>query len=675
MNLKKWMAVACVLTAGGAAALVFTSELAAVRAERQLERQQAQALSTARTTSARPGAVASVTIDGTVIGSAPMAGTLTLRVGNAVSTRAISVSPDYSFVVSSAQSNDMVSMEIATPSYRFASLLGSFGKLKRQAGTDGRLSAAESDRVRVTPFSTAMYFFVQRELGRLPASDAEHERVVRSLMSDDLFAAAGILDDLAQGRTVLPAGLPDGYALLRDRTAYRAYIAQNGSGSFNPMSAPSVPILPGQLSPNMLLTGAIPPRGIAMFNPGVRILSQDGSSWNSYADSRRNPRFTPSFPASGDFVLAAQGTVTSDALTGTPVDPSQTSVFAVERSQIVRETYRQLFAGDRYSLWAVRTEVVISYPEYPAQAPKSASRVALYAVSSLDGVLPFRPTDVAGDRGLPFACKRSLATGVAQQLETCESAVHHFSGNNLGSTERVGLKIDAIGQPVVANGSELFQWSINRRMRLDLTYLNVTANYWRLEHANDAVDTLAFLARSQDGADTLSVVGLTGMINANLPGDFADLAPSGIWRYWSFDSARTPYGYTQDLVPVTTVFDRKPDGTTTRNDTYYYDPPDGPYDFRVRFGWQLFDGSLYETRYRANVSTGVPYTSGFSSCAQAYQRGATQCAPYQIRYFRPLARVGNRLYGLQESYLLGSSSYAQPYNFIRSTSVNYIEKQ
>src|SRR4249919_1625000 len=223
MNLKKAIAVVIVIALTASAAVLVRRQMDQARFERV--RRPATGTSAAVT---RPVPSASLTIEGAVIGSAATSGTLTLRIGNRVSTQPITITPGFNFAVAGAQGDDMVSVEVETPTYRFATLLGSYARLMRQAGGDGYLSAAECDRVRLSPFSTAMYFFLQYELGgRLPASDSEHERVIRSLSMLDVRTAAAWLDDLAQGRVALPAGFANGYQLLQDRQAYRNFLGQN----------------------------------------------------------------------------------------------------------------------------------------------------------------------------------------------------------------------------------------------------------------------------------------------------------------------------------------------------------------------------------------------------------------------------------------------------------------
>jgi len=56
---------------------------------------------------------------------------------------------------------------------------------------------------------------------------------------------------------------------------------------------------------------------------------------------------------------------------------------------------------------------------------------------------------------------------------------------------------------------------------------------------------------------------------------------------------------------------------------------------------------VYDTRFRARFGSSTAYVQ---SCAQAFNSGASACAPTRVRYFRPLSRVSNRVYGIMESY-------------------------
>jgi hypothetical protein len=335
----------------------------------------------------------------------------------------------------------------------------------------------------------------------------------------------------------------------------------------------------------------------------------------------------------------------------------------LERLQVLRETYRQLFRGDRYNVWGVQTDWVFSRPEYPAEPPQFGSDVEMYVVSPIDG--SFREGEPVGDRALPVMCEFTSPV----QLNYCESAVHRFHSDGTGITENVGSKIDANGRPAMAQGSEPLLWSTSRTGPLQINYPGYSATYWRIEQTNEAVSTLVYVARAQDGGVAVTRAGLAPMINADLPGDFSDLGLVGTWDYGSLQF-RAAYGYDPDEPPFASVIERRVDGTMARKDTDYYDDP--PSQITIRYGWQMSGENLYETRYRANVTTGIPGTLGFADCQSAYARGATQCAPQQVRYFRPLARVGNRLYGLQEVY--SQFSNIPPYLWSRGVTPTYYEK-
>jgi hypothetical protein len=672
--------VVAVLAATASAAFFARNDVRRLMEDRgAVARKSSSAATLATTIPVRPVPPATFTVQGEVTNSGATSGTLTLRVGSQVSTAPITIAPQYSFEIPAAQGTDMVSVEIVTPTYKFASLLGSYAKLVRHAGTDGTLTIAEFDRTRVSPLSTALYFFIQRELGgRLPASDSEHEQVIRSLLGDDITGGAWALQDLAEGVAPLPPAYANGYELLQDQTAYLAYRYQYGRGYPTPyylMSAPSIPIRPEQLGINTLLQGAIPSRDVAMLDPGVQIISQGPQGWTSNGyHSRRNALFAPQILPSGDLELSPQGDVYSEHMVAKYFDPTQVTPQQVrERHTILRETYRQIFVGERYSLWGMQIQYVRTYPDYPAQPPIVITDTWMRTASKIDGLLPFRDGELVGQRALPAFCKQ----GSPALLSNCEFALQRFSANGTGASENVGAKVDSLLQPVSPVGGALFTWTSGRRGPLTLTYFDTAATYWRIDRGNEAVDVLVYIARAQDGDDTLTLAGQTPLINADLPGDFADFSPVGTWRYANFEQVDRPYGYEPDYGPVLTRFFRSADGTTMRSDTYNYESaPVGsePDEVRSIYGWQLLDGRLYESTYRANATNGIYNSSGFPNCQAAYARGATRCAPSAVRYFMPLARVGNRLYGIQEINHQPSFSYTPPFVVARSSIPNYYEK-
>ena len=63
--------------------------------------------------------------------------------------------------------------------------------------------------------------------------------------------------------------------------------------------------------------------------------------------------------------------------------------------------------------------------------------------------------------------------------------------------------------------------------------------------------------------------------------------------------------------------------------------------------WQLYSQRTYDYQASAVFSGG---TQLVTDCASAFASGATQCAPRRVRYFKPLKRVGDRMYGIEEFY-------------------------
>ncbi|MBA3915767.1 MAG: hypothetical protein H0X25_18325 [Acidobacteriales bacterium] len=291
----------------------------------------------------------------------------------------------------------------------------------------------------------------------------------------------------------------------------------------------------------------------------------------------------------------------------------------------------------------------------------------------------FNTAEMLGRRALPAFCMQ----GSPVQLTSCEFALHQFQPDGTGVMEDVGAKIDSRMLPAAGFPGEAFNWAVTGVAKpgrvqsgtLKITTASASATYWRIDMGDAATNLLVFVARARDGADTLAAAGQTLMINGGNPVGFAEIGPVGTWRYGTWEQSYQPYVYDADIgqAPSTVRFVRGADGTEIQKYWRTDNPSDPAYIANYYSGWQLADGRLYDTRYHANVSSSGSVI-GFYSCAQAYASGATLCAPRRVRYFRPLAAVGNRLYGIEDLYLKRGTSYVPPYPFDRDSRPNYYEK-
>ena len=576
----------------------------------------------------------------------------------------------------------IVSIEIAKPSLQYRALLGSAQLLKRQAGADGLLDISENPSLRVSPISTAIHFFVSRELGgRLPTSDDEMDKALRALTPADLAPAANLQRVIVQGERQLPSGFATATELLADREAYRQFLIlypEIRGGAYAYLSSlPAGAFAASDLDRSWLLTTRIARNGPAFVQPGVQLmLRRSGGFAVSAGQSRSNPDFGAEVLADGDLRITPEGQPYFDTpVFANQIDPTNPSRSIVRRATIQRETFRRLFVGKRQQLWLQTREESRSFPQYPSEPTVNATTNTLWNASLFDdSVVPVAEADVLGRRAIPYFCLQpSQVNGEPAALQNCEFALHTMGANGFGHADGIGAKVDSALVPASASASLGVQWRIDAgALRIDGP--DYAAKFWRLGLSDGVADAMVFQVTAQSGGETQVLAGHTIVLNGNQPVFFGATGPAGTWHYGSFDSPEE-YGYGEQFQIGPSRFIRNADGTQAQTSLLSEGFGEPAVTLVQRSGWKLIGLNLYDTRYRANTPTGNDYIQFFHSCESAFALGATQCAPTRVRYFRPIARVGNRWYGIEDLYTRQSTtSYVAPFQFDRSSRANYYDR-
>lgn len=576
---------------------------------------------------------------------------MTVRIGDVVTTVPVTL-PTFSAQVAGADLDAMVSIEITGGDEKFAAILGSYRRLARKAGPDAVVNVDEVDRLRVTAMGSAMHLHVQRVLGgRLPGSDREHEQAIRSL-GFDVAVGGSVMQALATGVVALPAGYPHGYALLQDEAATRAFLsgqpallaateafAREPSGVALPLAslAAETAILP-QLNPAPITLAPLPARllirGAAGFEYHGRSAGEADADIAAIDDGtlRMTPRVPPASYVMGN-------------LPGPPDDPGEP---ALVRREVLDETYRRIFAGDRYSLWSVTERQRTTYPAHP-DVPASER-----LVTSIEHAFPlhsisqrFRTADVLGRRVLPYFCLAADRVGPLDVLSACEYAQTTFLGDRTGLVEEIGAKVDDAMEPRTTGfGADAFRWALEARGPLRVEFAEAKVTYWRLEGGDTVVLPLLHLARwTRADGRTETLASTTTLMDAR-DGGIDDRVGSfvGRWRYGTFEEPRLDRAWVNPR--LSTVFERSSDGITIRTSSFQgVFPPNSQ-----RWSWQLVDigiggqtsARLFETRFLGDNA------QSYASCAEAVADASAECTRYQVRYFRPIAQVGARTYGIDE---------------------------
>lgn len=569
----------------------------------------------------------------------------------------------------------MVDIEVVKSAAVFTAFAGSVLQLKRQAGADGTVVPSENPSLRVSPLSTAIRFFVMRELGgRLPATDRELDSTLHAILPDDLGPAMNMLHLTAAGQIALPAGYPTGQALLANQTDYRLWVQANRSvvRSFESRlrEQPGAVFTASDAERSWVSPGRIPLGRGADFAATAELLLRTPSGYDAHSSpGRRNASFTRQVLADGDLELTPVGTVYWDAVASKPFFWGN-YVDVIQRRTVASERYRRIFIGDRSALW-LRTRVErLVYPEYPAQLPEFVTTNVILAMADFDRMrTPFEPAQLSGRRGMPMFCPgpTSLA-GQHPGLLPCQYAVHAMGPSGNGTIEGVGSTVDDLLRPITATGTAAFQWAQEADGGLRVSGPGYSFKAWRLGLGDGLIEPVVYAATAQDANGSYSQAGRSLILDASGQTGFSQDDPLGQWKYASFGDERGEYAYHENAPLISTTFERAADGNAWHRETISYG--NEVYHGAHRASWRLLGGQLYETRHQANVSTGIPGTIGFHTCEQAFAQGATVCAPVRVRHFRPFAKVGNLWYGIEDVYVRTSGLGVTPFTITRSSRAN-----
>lgn len=627
---------------------------------------------------ARPGtAPVSLQLAGTVVDTGGATSAIaTVRVGTSITTTAISL-PNYTLAIAAPSATSMVTIEVAAPGIRYASILGSYGRLVKRAGADRVLTVSELDRVRLSPMSTALWFFVQRDLGgQLPSSDTQHETSMRYLLGDDIVDAASTLHRFATGTLAHPAGFSDGVAVLDNQATYRHLLASSRLSAADQdlylRSVQSIPLASTDIGKAVMLT-AFERRGApTLINSGTQILQAAPDGYQlSLTTAMPTDSWTPAL-VDGDLAFTPQ---VYGGYELTPIDPV-TGLRVHEWHTLLKVTLRRFFVGDQVTLWLQINDGLVmrpddpNFPNTPERFVGLVSGVPLQAMGRQRGV-PLVP----GNYALPTFC----IPPTSNHMEACDHAVHELPASGSGLVTIVDAKVDNALAPADAAHVEGFRVSPDEAA-FAVSYDRVDVKYWRVDHVDGAADELVYVARGTLNAHE-QLAGRTLMIRVD-PTLTAAAAGEGTWTYGTYEQGGSRYAFNANDVPLSTRSVRSADGRSVLQRRTDLPEFDATLNYDSLGSWQVRNGAIYDTNYGApiNPTSCAPGIRCFyfSSCADALAAGAAACAPSRVRYFKPLARVGSRVYGIEGIYVHLNDNpnyYAPPFAFSASVRASYYDRQ
>lgn len=589
-----------------------------------------------------------LSLSGEVVELAPGASvTVSASVGGTTYQAAVSGNT-YSVSIGRPASDQIVTVEARSTRAHYRSVIGSEGSIRVLAGSDAHLTLSEQPALRVSPYSTALGWLVRVALGdRDATSDAEFEKMTRVAASSDLEHAAYVLAGFARNELYIPAqfaGYADGYQLLRDRDAFSQFIsygarAESAGYLFEqPQEQPlaSSEILPGQL---VFMEGA--PREQLPVLPGdVFMLSRRGDGRFDFEERTplSDPINTVVFDAQGRMQFVPVGNQVRLITKLTDVGGGQMASVPFERTAAGR-TVKRLTRGNETSVWAMRSvwhdvEVGTSTPVTEEIEYHILSSTALDALAIPNGWSTVAASTVA----LPWMCgSYEVPEEQIYDLSECGYVEHRFENGGSGSTVDQGWKVDPQTMAPKLLRSQTFSWLLGAQGALDLTDGNVATTLWLLKDYPSDIGPAFYRSRSLAGAwSGKTMVGISMAARKNMS-SWPASAMTGSWRSGVPDYL--PNWYTTKYYD--TLLQRNAGGTG--QETYATNPT-------IPIWWQAVGGAAYDQRTRAFYSPSNPSNPPIvENCASALANGAYTCIT-RVQYFKPIARVGNRYYGVEEVF-------------------------
>lgn len=591
---------------------------------------------------------------------------VTVEVGGTTVSAAVN-GHAYSAALHPAAPGDVVAVNAVAGSVRYRAIAGTVAQLARLSPADPVVTASEASALVVDSLSTAHAVVVRAWLGGRDArDDEEYERALLHVQGGDLGSIGYLLDAYARGALPLPAGHASGLDVVRSPAALQAALdalpAGDPIGAYLRARELRAPLGAAQLPDKLLLRGATV-ADLPSVNAGASLLLREGEGRYAYVDqdpvSDTAARLEAG--AGGELVLTPAFVRTQVSYPSRPdLGGPNSQVKQVQMLDSIE--LRRIADRDRVDSWVVSYHWIRSFPDFPAVPPERVTGTGL--IASVDLGAATRREAWAGIEGrrrtFPTLCGPTQAG--RPTVEICDTALHRFDPGGSGFTEDVGYKVDERMQPRAGAYGSAFSWTREADGALVLSDGDSTLRAWST-HGVPGIDSAVYVASHvRDGA-RWTLAGTTLSIDATTV---------------PFGPAQAVGGWGLGLV-LSTPFEYLPSGTSTELLRYSTGlgeqvdrHPDG--ESRIVQAWAVMGERLYETRSRARFPNGS--TRYVANCTQAAAEGATHCSPWRIRYLRPLRRVGNRVYGIEELHMQLETQpigYTGTYDVTVSTRANYQE--
>lgn len=380
----------------------------------------------------------------------------------------------------------MVSLEFHAPGLRLRSLLGGQARLALRAGADGRLAVGEEDRLRLSPLSTAIAVLASSLDLVQPDSDAALSDAVQAAWPSDMLVATTALERLAVDPSRLPAGFPDGLALVEDPAAFDDAVRAD----YLLVSEPQLvidrlaanPLDDGDIGDALVFAGPRVAPGVPPTGHGLVMEREEAGAFRLHDHMFDGPAWNGSIDAHGALAMAPVRPVRSFG--GYRFCPSTEWNGVVIVDTLVREV-RRLWQGVGVSIWHFGVDRVALFPDCPEFKPEPWRTAELSAAPDMQRVRALtRPRSFVGRQSLPLFCGLPLPHG-GLVLEPCGQADHVFAGDGSG----VAHPVDA---PEVA-----FSWSLDDHGAIRVDYGESSSRFWIIDAGDRVVKPVAYVAAGE----------------------------------------------------------------------------------------------------------------------------------------------------------------------------------
>ena len=583
----------------------------------------------------------------------------------------------YTAAFTALSGDEMVVVEVASTRARYRSALGSAARLAAAAGGDAEVTLAERASLRVSPFSSALAFMVNKALGgRDAGSDAEFENITRSIVGQHLATAAYMLNGWTSGAFPLPQGYTDGQQALEAPAAvYNQAIMQANSApamAYLYDNADNVPLTGlSQLPEAMAMLGPVPlnEASVAVSDMQVLYRQSNGVDYALFEEEPLvdHPRYSAALTAQGAVALTPVGAAGSrNALRAVPVAGGGSVQVTVQRVSRGHEL-RRLVVGDVYSLWMSRSLWFDSHHSATADFEQEFPAYSWWSAFDLKAVAAAHPWSqllsdplVSPTYVLPTPCNSNRRAAHLPAFGKCEHREHYFGRAGTGYVFAPPTVNDSMGldlpnsarnfTPDLAGGAlRITQAPVNGQPSSRITF-------WRYEEGDALRRPVIYLSSTGGGY-------MAGASMALMPEhDVSFYKPAGSWR-GPLSQGRLAW----NPLPTST-FEIRRLGLGVQRDVTVFDNGGEPFT----------PGRWYPTVVRG-VSD-YQYTAKFGSnpprpvvdCDSAFATGASECAPSRVRHFRALQRVGTRLYGVVDFY---SNAALKPAGYSGAYEVKYMDSR